>query len=287
MTAGPGAALERELETLLRAEGKHALYQMLPPAYPGPRPVATEGMPRLDDRRFEYLRAHLPVSLAGERVVDIGANIGYFSFRLATELGASVVAYEPHAPHAKAMELIRAACRLEPGEFEVRNRGVALADVDEIPPARLVLLLNVLQHAGQDFDAREVPAIGRWREYAVEYLRRLRRRAQTLFFQLGYTWLGSRGKLCADEETIDFTLALVTDAGWRVASCGLIRDPERPVYEDYALDRRGRHAVFLGTPPRGLFARLRLRLDPAREAARRNRYRFAQRPLWILEAGDA
>ena len=277
----------RDLGLLLRADGKHALYQMLPPCFPGGATRAGGGTPRLDDRRFEFLRAHLPESLAGERVVDIGANIGYFSFRLATELGGSVVAYEPHPPHAHAMELIRDACGLPADRFEIRQAGVGLREIEEIPEAAIVLLLNVLQHAGQDFDSDLVPSAEAWRNYAEEYLGKLRRRARWIFFQLGYTWLGHRGKLCPDDEIVDFTLTLIRNAGWSVQACGMIRDPAAPFYDDFPIVPGGRNEVRLPSPKRALAARLRSLITPERETARRNLYRFAQRPLWLLHHRDA
>ena len=143
-------------------------------------------------------------------------------------------AYEPYAAHARAIELLRGFCGLAPHRLVVEPRGVALKDVSALPESRLVLLLNVLQHAGQDFDADLVRSPEDWRGYAIEYLQRLGRRTEYLFFQLGYTWLGSRQKLCEDDDILDFTLDLVTSAGWNVVRCGLIRrarDPS-PVYED-------------------------------------------------------
>jgi hypothetical protein len=274
---------QTQLLALLQEGSKHGSYQMLPPC------VASleEGLPRSsgtsrwDDRRYEWFERAMDLPLADRTVLDIGANIGYFSLRLAGEHSASVLSYEPHAPHARAIAFLRGFCGLDPDRVRIEPRGVGLRDIPSLPKASLIVLLNVLQHAGQDFDADLVPSIAHWRRYAVEYLHALRGRAPRLFFQLGYTWLGSRGKLCKDADIIDFTLSLVTEAGWRVGRCGLIRRlRDRPVYEDCP--------VSAGSANRAL---LRGRAAPIRSVWRRfwpqraNRYRFAQRPLWLLEAG--
>lgn len=289
MTAATGPSPEENLARLLRAEGKHALYQMLPPSFPGGAAVpAPTGTPRLDDRRWEFLREHLPEPVAGRTVVDVGANIGYFAFRLAGDLGANVVAYEPHAPHAQAMRLIRQACGLDEGRFEVRNSGVGLRDIESLPSSSLLLLLNVLQHAGQDYDADLVPNVGAWRGYAVEYLRRLRSRTSRLFFQLGYTWLGHADPLCRDEAIIDFTLGIVGEAGWRVEACGAIRElGADPRYEEYLLAIGGANRIYLPARRHRWRSKLSMLISPERERRRRNLYRFAQRPLWILGGGRA
>lgn len=280
--------IEAELKKLLGADGKHSFYQMLPPCFPvqGPAPVPGS-TPRLDNCRFEYLRDRLPISLAGEKVIDIGANIGYFTFRLACEQGANVLAYEPYSPHARAIELIREGCGLGEERVEIRNAGVGLREIGPLPLSKCVLLLNVLQHAGQDFDADLVPTVTAWRPYAVRYLSALRERTKVLCFQLGYTWLGHAEKLCADESIVDFTASLVEEAGWRVVGCGVIRGlGASPRYDDNRLLRERSNPVPLAGLRETWVSRLGRRLFPKTGRQRRNLYRFAQRPLWVLGGGD-
>jgi hypothetical protein len=243
------------------------------------------GSIRLDEERLSWLTDHLDV--AGKRVVGIGANLGYFTFRLADERHAQVVAFEPYEPHARAMTLIAELCGLS-DNVEVRNQGVALAEVGSLPESDLVLFLNVLQHAGQDFDAELVRSPAEWEAYAVSYLQELRGRTQHLLYQQGYAWLGHAGPLCPDADMFDLTARVLTSAGWKIRSCGVIRDLGRPHYVDYPLSPDSLNPVALPEPSTSLLSRATRRLlrQPAHRISRYNPgfYRFAQRPLILCDA---
>jgi len=276
-------SLQAELVDLLLENAKHTTYQMLPPCVKDQdnRFGRLIGTQRQDEKRYDWLKSNMP-SLTG-RVIDIGANLGYFSFRTLQDYQVNIVAYEPYKPHAKAISIIRKLCDFEAKQMKVVDQGIGLREIEALPQADLLILLNVIQHAGEDYDQDLVDNIQNWRSYAVNYLTKLRSKADKLFFQMGYTWLGYAGKLCKDENIIDFTASLLVDAGWQIKSCGIIKDFSEPfTYQNYDIALTTHNKVFLPKQNRNFFFKVKRKVlrYPKNQAMS---YRFAQRPLWFCE----
>lgn len=264
----------RELKELLDASGKHVGYQAVPPQLirVDSRFSSLTGGHRLDAQRFDWLAAQVRAAgITGGSAIDIGANQGYFSVRLAAELNCQVTAYEPHTPHARALGLVRDLCGLS-AQIDVRNEGVALADIERLPDVDLICLLNVVQHAGQDFDGAHVPTIEAWPAYAREYLAKMRTKTRYMFFQLGYTWVGSNGKFCQDQEVAAYTRKLLTDAGYEVVAAAT---PKSVFDASYQTVSNFTDADNFQT---GLVPRIVCKLNSSLDS------RFMQRPLWFLKA---
>lgn len=279
--------LIRELMVLLRQNAKHSAYQMLPDCLGvvGTDLAQGVGFKRQDDKRYNWLASKL-TNLSGT-VVDIGANLGYFTFQLLKDYSVDVIAYEPYEPHARVISIIRELCGYKETRLRVMNQGVGLREIDLLPESNLLLLLNVIQHAGEDYDADLVRTVDEWRNYAISYLAKLRDKTDMLFFQMGYTWLGHDAKLCSDDEIIDFTAKLLTDAGWTIKHCGVISKHALPItYEDYSVSLTSHNPVYLGERKRSLLPKLTARLQSLLSLPSAEKfisYRFAQRPLWLCE----
>lgn len=262
----------------LQVEGKHGQYQLLPPAlvdqYPQLRQLPYHNI-RLDDKRYDYFSRKLV--LDHQKVTDIGANIGYFSFRLMTEKSCRVIVYEPFQAHATIIEEIQALLAIHPEQLKVKKQGVSLDNIDEIEPSEVVLFFNVLQHAGEDFDAHYVKSSADWHAYAVEYLKRLRAKASFMVFQTGYSWLGHREDFCPKEEIIPFTVDLLSKAGWEIEHCGVIKRFDRPEYVDFDFKKQHKHPVLGRLRYLEYGLRYRLGYDLPN-------YRFIQRPVFICRS---
>jgi hypothetical protein len=216
------------LRRLLGSEvGKFGHYQELPVAAIGRCPelagigYENRGHIPLDGPRCRWLLDNIDV--AGLSVVEVGANIGYFALSLADAGAERVRAYEPLPAFSEACALLTGLCGLEERLFSI-NAGLALDDVETLPETDLVIMLNVMHHAGTVFDQGAVAAGGGWQAYALDYLRRLAGRARRLFFQIGNTARGEA--LFPGRETLPYTHALLTAAGWRVDRVAVVDDFE-------------------------------------------------------------
>ena len=163
--------LANELHALYQEPSKHHGYQSVPDFvtaainYREPIDQSWRG----DRCRLDYLLRALPFEHLTS-VTDIGANTGYFSLSLAHAFPhLQVTACEPDRAHAKFLRTIASAFSLT--NLDVIPKGVTLRALSGFQPKDAVLLLNVLHHAGYDFDPSLPRTVAAFTEYATSALR--------------------------------------------------------------------------------------------------------------------
>lgn len=215
------------LKELIRGTTRHGNYQQLPPCVP--QEILAEFTDyktiRLDEARFDWLASYKIFD--HKSIVEIGANLGYFSLRAVSERGATSIAYEADSKLVEAINYIASLCKLDK-KIEVRNEAFTINHPIELPQADVLIFQNVLHHAGFDFEQEVVPTIADWEQYAVRYLQRLTNVAPIMVFQMGYTWGGGSDRLCPSETRWhSWTMELLKQAGWNVLVCGIaVKDPK-------------------------------------------------------------
>lgn len=184
--------IKEELKSLYGDASKHSTYQSIPDFVSqalGYSEVIDESW-RGDRPRLAWLLASR-APLAGERWLDFGANTGFFTLSLAHQFpGTQFTAVEANPNHARFIECV--AKYFGMSNVEIVHRAMGLADLPQLPISDCVLHLNVLHHAGHDFDSAMVPEKGRFADYAQRYLELLRNRTNDLVFQLGSNWGGDK-----------------------------------------------------------------------------------------------
>jgi hypothetical protein len=240
---------------------------------------------RLDRARFDWMnRASV---LSGRRILELGANTGYFSLRAVSECGATSTVYEPDA---NLCEIIRVSAEILGIEdrISVRQEGVVLSSIENLPSTDLLINFNVLHHAGREFDKDRVRSVSDWRGYAIEYLSKLRRTAPVMVFQTGTTWGASRERLCPPARSIsNWTNDLLRESAWHPEMCGHARIIDHAWHYEDSNDTHADTGVTstsrLAWAPESLrssLAKLRRNLLP------RSHYRnvmalFAKRPIFL------
>jgi hypothetical protein len=212
--------LKAELQNLYADASKHSVYQNIPDfvsAELGYTETIDENW-RGDRPRLAYmLDSRTPT--AGESWLDFGANTGFFTLSLARQFPhARFVAVEANPNHARF--IARVAQYFGMSNVEVIQRAVGLADLHELPQSDCLLHLNVLHHAGHDFDAGLVAEKGRFPDYARRYLGLLRERANGMFFQMGSNWGGDKRQplvgVREDAVKLETFFDWLRSAGWHV-----------------------------------------------------------------------
>ncbi|MGC3983327.1 MAG: class I SAM-dependent methyltransferase [Pseudorhodoferax sp.] len=241
MTEMPAQLTQDSLLDLWHSTGKHGVYQQLPAFlvrdFGVTAPVDERW--RGDRTRLDYLRTR--IDFHGLRVVDIGANTGFFSLTLAHDDAAQVTAVEPDPANSAFLRAVAQHYGL--GQMQTSSTPVTLDTVAALPASDLVLLLNVLHHAGDDFDRRHVPEPGALAAYMTEYLSRLARTTERMVFQLGYNWCGNKATpvfpgVREPYAMLDYLEPVMQGAGWVIESAALRFDVDDPRMVEISPDPR-------------------------------------------------
>lgn len=234
MTASAAIAAAPSLTDLYRERSKHSSYQRLHPLLDpllgagnaGLRDALPEG--KLEAARQHWFEATLP--LAGARVLDIGANTGYFSFGAIAARAREVTSVEGNAEHAQFIRSAAAQLGLAQRlRVQARYYGFGAAPGEGDERFDIVYCLNVLHHLGDDFGERGL-GLAQAKARMRDCLRHLAGVTRLLVLQTGFNWKGDRhsplyaqglkaelvahiGEATEDDWTLEETV--VWDPKWR------------------------------------------------------------------------
>ncbi len=220
---------DNDMNGLLQMVTKHSGYQEIHPALTAFVDGGGDVAGKAESSRWEYMRRCM--SFKGERVLDIGANTGFFSLSAALEGEASsVIAWEGSPYHAEFLDRAVALLGLD-GKVQVENKYYDFSS--ENPRSDITLCLNVLHHLGDDFGDSGLTM----RDAKAEMTRVLRDMAamsRLMWLQVGFNWKGDRNQPLFDaglkEELITF-VSTATAGVWSVERVG-VYNPEIRGYED-------------------------------------------------------
>lgn len=184
--------LKAELHKLYSDTSKHSAYQNIPDfvtAELGYAEAIDESW-RSDRPRLAYLlESRTPAT--GESWMDFGANTGFFILSLAKKFPKTTfTAVEANPNHAHFIKRVVQYFAMD--NVQVINRAIGLDELGELPKSDFLLHLNVLHHAGHDFDQSLVPNKADFGPYALQYLTLLRERTSAMLFQMGSNWGGHK-----------------------------------------------------------------------------------------------
>lgn len=187
-------SIRKELFNLYDDNSKHSNYQSIPEFMEKDLNLKLNLNYewRGDKSRYKYIDTFIKSKYDDKfniRIIDIGANTGYFSLNFAYN-GYKVTSYEVNKKHCDFINQISKNYELE--NINVVNNGVTLKNVDYINKGEVVLLLNVLHHAGIDFDLKEVERADYLKEYIITYLQALKNKSEYIILQIGYNWGGNK-----------------------------------------------------------------------------------------------
>lgn len=224
LTSLPDARLADRLHALYRDDSKHSVYQSVPAFVARALGYQEEihSLWRSDAPRYDYLAARLALP-TGATVADIGANTGFFSLSLAhSRPDLRVVAYELNPRHAEFIRLTAEAFGL--GGVQVRAQSCDYEGLSALPDFDAVLLLNVVHHAGFDFDRHLPDTNAAFTAYTRDYLTRMRQHSRRLVFQIGSNRGGDKTRPVFDRDDdvarLRWTGETLHAAGWKIEALG-------------------------------------------------------------------
>ncbi len=278
------STLHEDLRRLYYDASKHSAYQSVPEFVEAELgfTVPLDHNWRSDKPRYEYLVNHL--DFRGRRVIDIGANTGYFTLNLARTYGARVVAYEANPNHCEIIE--RIVEEFGVAGVRVYARGIGVDDVRKLDSTDIVLFSNVAHHAGHDYDEIQVPERRAVYAHLVAYAGRLAERAEQLVFQMGYNWGGNKAEpIVAVPDNygkLVYTVGGLETAGWRIDRVAMaFRDANGIAFVDVdwraILEAGSEPSIERSTDARAALCRYGISQDGMSE--------FYRRPLFLCTRG--
>lgn len=209
------------LQALLDALGKHTGYQQLPRMLePLLRLAPGRVQSRHEEARMAYIAGH--IEFTGKRVLDIGANSGYFSFEALEAGAAAITVYEGWTPHARFVKAASEALGIH-DRVDVHNQYFDFQHPEGAWD--ICFLLNVLHHLGDDFGSSALSMM-QARDEMLAAINRMSHHAKTLVLQLGFCWKGNAGLGLFENGTKSELLEFLdqgTAADWRIEQVGIAK----------------------------------------------------------------
>ena len=210
--------------------GKHSQYQNFPKFVSDEFGIVADidETWRGDTARYDYISKYLE-QIQYESLVDIGANTGKFCLELAhTNKDKTFFAYEINSNYIDLINCIKQY--FDMNNIKAINEAADKEGLSKIEECDVMLHMNVLHHAGVDFDARYVMDIEMFEEYAVEYLKLLSDKCNRLVFQLGYNWGGNKERPIVDTNNISgmikFGKMISENSDWTIERVALYNRKE-------------------------------------------------------------
>lgn len=224
------------LARLVSAKSKHSDYQVIHPSLAALIPKATyQPSGKWEPQRQTYMSRYLPVN--GLRILDIGANTGYFSLAAIDGGAHQVVSQEGNLEHAECISLGTQCLGIDK-KVEVRPYYYDFS-ATSIEPQRydIVLCLNVLHHLSDDFGDPTL-SMDTAKIEMLNALTNLSKITDHCWMQLGFNWKGDCHRPLfqngTKRELIDF-IQQGTQKHWAIERIGVF-NPINKNYEDANAD---------------------------------------------------
>lgn len=223
---------KEKLIQLYSNTSKHSNYQILPSKIQ--KILAQDEIKtktRLEAERLQYILTK--VDVRKKKVLDIGANTGFFTFELLDAGAESVHYFEGNREHATFVSLAVEALNMG-DKIQITNEYYTFNNYNE-SRYDIGLLLNVLHHVGDDYGDKST-SIKKAKELIIRQLNDMIQNVDTIIFQLGFNWQGDPTKPLFNhgtkKEMIEF-LECGIDDYWRIESIGIAECINgRVVYSD-------------------------------------------------------
>ena len=222
--------LKKKLDSLYNDNSKHSNYQNIPYFVSetiGYDVIINEEW-RGDSARYKYLLDELEFT-NGCQVCDLGANTGFFSLSLSYKFpNVNVTAFEGNKNHVEFMQMIKNYFCIY--NLKIENVYIDFRYLERLSNYDIMLNLNVMHHAGVDFD-KTLVSFDSFKEYAIKYLKKVSTKTNALVLQMGFNYGGDKSvpivELSDDIGKMIFIRSICKGTGWTFKKVAYIhRDEE-------------------------------------------------------------
>lgn len=228
--------LKKQLTKLYKDNSKHSNYQNIPEFVKeriGYSEVINEEW-RGDTARYKYILQELDI-INPTSICDIGANTGFFALSIAHKYpDCKVTAFEGNQNHVEFMNMIKKAFSMN--NIEIVNQYIDYDNIDKLGTYDVMLNLNVMHHAGVDFD-KDKTGFDNLDEYLIKYLKKITAKTSYVIYQMGYNWGGNKSKpiveLHNDLGKIQYSSDVFDKSGWTIKKISHTMKNGSMKYENY------------------------------------------------------
>lgn len=210
----------KKLKTLYNNISKHSNYQILPKSLRNLSLDLAQNINRFEEERFNFIKKYLDFN--DTKILDIGANTGYFSITSIENGAISCECIEGNLDHvefiteaAKHLNLNISSCN------KYYNKQTQLTDFYDI-----TFFLNVAHHIGDDFD-KSVDSMECVKQEIEDLFKPLVGHTNYIIFQIGYCWKGDESHLLFKDgtklEQIEFVRHII-GSDWVIDKTGILED---------------------------------------------------------------
>lgn len=241
--------MEKSFKELYMESSKHSNYQILPSNLKElikDEDVVVQS--RYEKERLKYILEN--VDFKGKTVLDIGGNIGYFTFETYNAGASKIDYYEGNKTHAEFVKKGIEALGLN-GKIEVYPEYYLFDQKGK--KYDIAYLLNVVHHSGDDFG--DSISIGKAKTDILECINSMAEIAKVLIFQMGFNWCGNRDKCLFEQGTkaeMEEFIQKGTKENWDIIKIGVaVKKGCQIEYEDVNLknnQRKDELGEFLNRP---------------------------------------
>ncbi len=155
--------------------------------------------------------------------VDLGGHSGFFCLSLLDSGHIKKARVYDHSPDA--LRAGRAMAKEMGIDNTIRfiHQRIGLDFVKRLKPADTIICMNLLHHAGSEFDQRLVAQLG-WTEYALQFLTAMRERAKVAIFSVGFEPVKPKYWNVVKHERPERLAEIIRQAGWTIRYDANVRD---------------------------------------------------------------
>lgn len=219
-----------KLIELHKKNTKHSNYQILPNALVN---ILDKTQLKIHSRHESERMIYFvsKVSFENKKILDIGANTGYFTFESIDAGASSVVVYEGNKNHAEfiteASKIVSYPILAKPEYYAFEEDNTNYYDV--------VLLLNIVHHLGDDYGDNSVNKENA-KKQMLQCINKLSKNCEKMIFQMGFNWKGNRYDCLFDNGTKNEQIKFI-EAGiesyWKIENIGVAeKENGQIVYKD-------------------------------------------------------
>ena len=252
---------------------RHFFYQKIPDFISGKKKNIKIDQ---DLMRLKWFLKHFKAKNAN--VLDIGSNFGFMCLNLSKVRKYICTGFESEKQVYKFSKKLKKKSKLTNVFFY--NKQFKFNNLDNLKKYDIIILLNVLHHAGHTYDKNKIKNSKNWVNYTINYLKKIREKSKYIFFQTGNVNFNSQ--YFNSKNTFKIIPQIMKKSGWKIKKIGVVENFNSKIFNYKTYNQSEIKNIPLITCRRNKKNNL-VEYKLKNKIIFRYKTGFLQRPLWLCE----